>query len=64
MHTLQPKQTKMKNEEVKKLLDQYNIVLSQLPKISKKDPGLTQECNSGDIIKIIRKDETYYRVVI
>ena len=64
MHTLQPKHTKMKNEEVEKLLSQYNIVLSQFPKISKKDPALTEDCDSGSVIKITREDETYYRVVI
>jgi DNA-directed RNA polymerase subunit H len=64
MHTLQPKHTKLKTEEVKKLLNKHNIVLSQLPKISKKDPAILEECESGDVIKISRKEETYYRVVI
>lgn len=64
MHTLQPKHTRMKIEEVEKLLKKYNIVLSQLPKISAKDPMLSEECKSGDVIKIERMEETYFRVVI
>ena len=64
MHKLQPKHTKMKPKEVEELLTKYNIVVSQLPKISKKDPVLIEECEQGDVIKIDRKGDTYYRVVI
>lgn len=64
MHTLQPKQTKLKPDEVEKLLQKYNIVLVQLPKISKKDPALDGEYKTGDVVKVERKEETYYRVVI
>jgi len=64
MHTLQPKHTKLKTEEVEKLLKKYNIVLSQLPKISAKDPSLPEECQSRDVIKIERQEETYFRVVV
>jgi DNA-directed RNA polymerase subunit H (RpoH/RPB5) len=68
MHTLQPKHTKLKADEIKKLLEKYNISLSQLPKIHADDPGLPGECTVGDVIKLERKDEdkleTYYRVVV
>ena len=67
MHTLQPKHIKVKPEEVEKLLKKFNIALSQLPKISKKDSALPENCITGDVIKIERKgkvEETYYRVVI
>ena len=67
MHTLQPKHTKVKPEEVEKLLKKFNIALSQLPKISKKDSALPENSETGDVIKIERKGETeeiYYRVVI
>lgn len=64
MHTLQPKHTKMKPEEIESLLEKYNIVLAQLPKISKKDAALTEEFKQGDVIKIERAEEVYYRVVI
>lgn len=68
MHFLQPKHTKLNEKEVKKLLDELNISKTQLPKILANDPGLKEECEIGDIIKIERKEgnklNVYYRVVI
>ena len=49
---------------VEKVLKKYNIALAQLPKISIKDPSIEDECKKGDVIKIERKEETYFRVVI
>ena len=39
MHVLQPKHTKLKAEEVDKLLLDLNISLTQLPKIKITDPA-------------------------
>ncbi len=68
MHILQPKHIKLKPEEVKKLLERYNISLSQLPIIKLGDPGLPEGTNKGDVLKIERKDDekinVYYRVVV
>jgi len=68
MHALQPKHTKLKAEEVKSLLEKYNISLSQLPKIKRDDPALPAGCNIGDVVKIERqigdKVSYYYRVVV
>jgi DNA-directed RNA polymerase subunit H (RpoH/RPB5) len=68
MHILQPKHTKLKTDEVKKLLDKYNISLSQLAKVHADDPALPEGCNVGDVIKIERKEgdgvEIYHRVVV
>ena len=64
MHILQPKHTKLSENEVKKLLDEFNIALAQLPKISKKDPALPEGSDTGDVVKISRAEEVYYRVVI
>lgn len=68
MHILQPKHYKLKPEEVKKLLAELNVSLSQLPKIKAEDPSLPEGCVSGDVIKIERKVNdkivNYYRVVI
>ena len=67
MHTLQPKHTKLKSEEVKKLLEKYNISVPQLPKIKSSDPAAPDGCEKGDVIKLERKEEDkvniYYRVV-
>ena len=68
MHILQPKHTKLKSEEVKKLIEKYNISFSQLPKIKKDDPALPEGVEIGDVFKIERKDEgkniIYFRVVV
>ncbi|MCK4650364.1 DNA-directed RNA polymerase subunit H [Candidatus Pacearchaeota archaeon] len=64
MHILQPKHTKLTKKDVEELLERLNIALVQLPKISKKDPALLEGYEMGDVVKISRKDEEYYRVVI
>ena len=68
MHILQPKHTKLKQEEVKKLLEDYNISLSQLPKIKSDDPNVPEGVVVGDVLRIERKDENkfvvYFRVVV
>lgn len=67
MHILQPKHTKVSEEELSKLLEKYNISVTQLPKISIKDPAVPQGCKKGDVLKIERKgeiNEVYYRVVV
>ncbi|MBM3230401.1 DNA-directed RNA polymerase subunit H [Candidatus Pacearchaeota archaeon] len=68
MHTLQPKHLKLKQTDVKELLEQYNISISQLPKIKSNDPGLPEGCQHGEVVKIERKDaegkiNVYFRVV-
>jgi len=67
MHELQPKHTKLKPEETEKLLKRFDISLSQLPKISKKDPSIPEGFERGDVVSIERKGdsgEEYFRVVI
>lgn len=68
MHVLQPKHSKLKPEEVSKLLEKYNISLSQLPKIKIDDAALPPDCEIGEVIKIERKKEgktiEYFRVVV
>ncbi len=68
MHVLQPKHTKLKSEEVKRLIEKYNISLSQLPKTKKGDAALPENAVVGDVFKIEREDDgksiTYFRVVV
>ncbi|MBI5803852.1 DNA-directed RNA polymerase subunit H [Candidatus Pacearchaeota archaeon] len=68
MHALQPKHIRLKQDELKKVLNKYNISLSQLPKIRLDDSALPENCAVGDIIKIERKEGEktvmYYRVVV
>ena len=68
MHTLQPKHTKLKPDELKVLLVKYNLSVAQLPKIKSTDPCLPEGCMRGDVVKIERetegKERAYYRVII
>lgn len=68
MHILQPKHSKLKKEEVEKLLKELNISLAQLPKINSEDKALPENCGIGEVVKIERKDgdkiNTYFRVVV
>jgi len=64
MHVLQSKHVKLSTSEAEKVLVEFNISLTQLPKISKNDAGLPEGCEKGDVVKISRADEIYYRVVI
>ena len=69
-HFLIPKHEKLNEKEKKKLLEQYNISLKELPKIPKSDAGIASlNAKPGDIIKVIRKSPTtneslFYRVVV
>lgn len=67
MHILQPKHTKLRQNEVKELLQKLNISITQLPKIIKTDAALPEDSKSGDVIKIERKSDdgksVYYRVI-
>jgi DNA-directed RNA polymerase subunit H len=69
-HVLQPKHTILKQDEVEKILEKYNISLAQLPKIKIADPAIPEGANVGDVIKIERKNEEggkstpYFRVVV
>ena len=67
MHILQPKHTKLKQEEVEKMLGDLNISFAQIPKINITDPSLSEGCEISDIIKISRvidgEKEEYFRVI-
>jgi len=68
MHILQPKHIKLSQKEAEELLANFNIAVSQLPRIKAEDPALPQGCKTGDIIKIERKKEekisAYFRIVV
>ena len=64
MHVLQSKHVKLSSSEAEKVLGELNVSLAQLPKISKGDAGLPEGCEKGDVVKILRVDEVYFRVVI
>ncbi|MBM3233040.1 DNA-directed RNA polymerase subunit H [Candidatus Pacearchaeota archaeon] len=67
MHIHQPKHTRLKQEEVKNLLERYNVSVAQLPKIKITDVCVPEGSQVGEVLKIERKDgdkiNTYFRVV-
>jgi len=70
LHELVPKHYLLTKEEVQKLLDKYQITLSDLPQMVDKDPvAIAIGAKEGDIIKIVRDSHTtvksvdYYRYV-
>ena len=74
-HMLVPEHKPATEEEIKTLLERYNITLHQLPKIKVNDPALKSmermygAVKEGDVIKIIRMSpisgvSVVYRLVI
>lgn len=64
-HILVPKHTKLPESEHKPLLEKYNIIKKQLPKILKSDPAIQYlDPQIGDIIKIERKSPTLEKMTI
>ena len=69
-HILIPKHSKLSDKQKEKLLEQYNISLKELPRITKNDPTLSSlSVKQGDVIKIERDSLTagyavFYRVVV
>ena len=65
-----PKHVKLSKEEKKKILEEYNISLQQLPGIKSDDSAiLNLKTEKDDIIKVIRESPTsggyiFYRRVI
>ena len=70
LHKFVPQHLLLTKEETLKLLEKYNIGVTDLPQIFEKDPvAIAIGAKEGDIIKIIRDSDTtvksvdYYRYV-
>ena len=70
LHKFVPQHLLLTKEETQKLLEEYNIDVTDLPQIFEKDPvAIAIGAKEGDIIKIIRDSDTtvkyvdYYRYV-
>ena len=65
---LVPKHELINDEEKASLLKEFNIKITQLPRISIDDPVSKRiEAKKGDVVRIFRKDTNstiYYRVVV
>jgi len=69
-HVLVPKHEVLDEESVKKVLEKYNILKKDLPRILENDTALKEVIvKKGDVIKITRTSPVigtsiYYRVVV
>jgi DNA-directed RNA polymerase subunit H len=69
-HELVPEHIILKENEIKEVLEKFNIKPENLPKILLSDPAVKAiNAKEGDILKIVRKSKTagisiYYRIVI
>jgi DNA-directed RNA polymerase I, II, and III subunit RPABC1 len=64
-HCLQPKFSLMKNSEIKKICEELQCSLSDIPKISINDPiARYYNAKSKNVFKIMRRDNIYFRIVI
>ena len=68
-HTLVPEHSVLDDEGVESVLEEYDIVKTDLPKIKRSDPALPEDADVGDVIEIVRDSRTtseaiVYRLVI
>jgi len=69
-HIMVPKHEILSDEEIEKLLKEYQITKEQLPKIKVNDPAVVAiKAKIGDVLIITRKSKTsgtsvFYRLVI
>jgi DNA-directed RNA polymerase subunit H len=69
-HKMVPSHELVKEDELKKILSDYNIEKEQMPKIRESDPAARAiQANVGDVVRITRESQTagkaiFYRLVI
>lgn len=69
-HQLVPEHSVLSEEEQKRILEQYKITKTQLPKIFTTDPVVKAlGAKAGDVLRIVRRSRTagtaiYYRLVV
>lgn len=69
-HELVPEHSLVDEDELERVLDEYNIDRTDLPKIKRKDPALSSlDAERGDVVRIVRDSRTtetavVYRLVI
>ena len=69
-HNLVPEHTLVDEDELDRVLDEYDIERTDLPKIKRRDPALRgMDAEAGDVVRIERDSRTagvavVYRLVI
>jgi DNA-directed RNA polymerase subunit H len=68
-HDLVPDHSVVDEDDLEAVLDEYDIRKTDLPKIKRGDPGLPDDAEVGDVIRIVRDSRTtdeavVYRLVV
>ncbi|UIP00598.1 DNA-directed RNA polymerase subunit H [Halobaculum sp. CBA1158] len=69
-HELVPDHTLLDDpDDVEEVLEEYNVKRTDLPKIKRTDPALSNEAEAGDVVRIERDSRTTdtavtYRLVV
>jgi DNA-directed RNA polymerase subunit H len=63
-HNLVPEHSVLEEAEVESVLTEYDIERTDLPKIERRDPGLPDEAEVGDVIEIVRDSRTTDRAIV
>ncbi|QCC51321.1 DNA-directed RNA polymerase subunit H [Halapricum salinum] len=63
-HELVPDHSVLDDAELEDVLAEYDIKKTDLPKIKRTDPGLPDEAEVGEVIKIERDSRTTDRAVV
>lgn len=68
-HNMVPDHSVVDDEELDGVLEEYNIKVTDLPKIKRTDSALPDDAEVGDVIKIVRDSRTtdsatVYRLVV
>ena len=69
-HKMVPRHELVEEDELKKILSEYNIEKEQMPKIRESDPASRAiQAKVGDVVRITRESQTagkaiFYRLVI
>jgi DNA-directed RNA polymerase subunit H len=68
-HNLVPEHSVLDEADVERVLAEYDIDRTDLPKIQRRDPALPDEAEVGDVIEIVRDSRTtdeavVYRLVV
>ena len=64
-HELVPDHTLLDDPAaVEEVLEEYQVKKTDLPKIKRRDPGLPEDAEPGDIVKIERDSRTTDRAIV
>ena len=64
-HDLVPEHTLVDEDDIKDVLNEYNIDRTDLPKIKRRDPAIRDlDAEPGDVVRIVRDSRTTDRAIV